>query len=470
MADEIKVLIEADLTEQTLENIKEGVSDSINKGLEGKEKEFANVFNFKNIKKELGSALNSAWNSSSKVQAKQSASMNKYKKSQEVVAGLIGKQNKGFGGTAKLVSAIGKQGIAGMQGMLANANPYVLAMKAAAVAAKFTADQFVRISKESSKFVGQGSLFADKNTMDMMQRTGQTATQAQATQRSLGDLGLNFEDIQQGKITAEQAAAFEKIRQRELAKLEEINAVAGPMFKSMQQVTLGFTLLSRDINDMITMAMASAPGITSMLEKIKPFIAQVSSFMGSLIGTFLGPIFSIIGDIVGFVMDILSGLMPALQVAMTVIKPMFEVIQNLSRIIFDILGPIFKVVTFFVSLFAVFKALFSPLKLVLGLLSFLNPLFEKLTEFLTKFTDGVNNALHGLFETLKSIPVVGLLFKDVNIPAAAGSGGNTTNSNNTGGAFDNSNTNNYIYGSSSMNQSSVAPKDLFSNSYTLIND
>jgi phage-related protein len=469
MADEIKVLIDGELTEQTLEKIKEGVSDSMSKGLEGKEEEFSKVFNFKNIKKDLGNALNQAWGNSSRVQQKQAAAMDKYKKAQSAVTQLVNTQNKGFGGSLKLVGAIGKQGVAGMSGMLAKVNPYVAAIKAAAIAAKFTADQFVRISKESAKFVGQGSLFTDKATMDMMQKTGQTATQAQATQRSLGDLGLDFSDIQQGKITAEQAAAFEKIRQRELQKLEEINSVAGPMFKSMQQVTLGFTLLLRDINDWITMAMAGAPGITSMLEKIKPFIAQVGGFMKQVISTYLTPIFSIIGDIFAHAMDIISGIMPVFQIFMTFMKPIYELVQNLFSIILKILGPIIKIISFLNILYTLFISIFSPLNIVLKLLSFLNPILEQLSLFLTKFSDAVTNAMNGLFETLKGLPIIGGLFKDVNIPGAAG-GVNGTNITNSNSSFTNANTSNYIYGSSSMSQSSTAPKDLFSNSYTLIND
>lgn len=466
--DKLRTIIEADLSAESSEKLSQDISDSIEKGLEGKEDSFSKVFNFKNIKKDLGDALNKAWGNSSKVQKRQSAAMEKYSKAQSVVTQLVGQQNKGFSGTAKLVAAIGKQGIAGAAGMAANLNPYVLGMKAAAEAAKFTADQFVRIAKESAKFIGQGSLFTDRETITMMQRTGQTATQAQGTQRALGDLGLTFEDIQSGKITAEQAAAFERIRQRELEKLEEINRVAGPMFKSMQQVSLAFTLLLRDINDWITMAMAAAPGITSMLEKIKPFIAQVGGFMKQLIGTYLTPIFSIIGDIVGFVMDILSGLMPGIQVFMSAMKPIYELIQNVSRILFGVLGPILKLVAVFVQLFATFKMLFSPVKLILGLFSVLNPLLEKMSDFITTLTDGINNFIYGLFETLKSIPVIGdFLFGNVSIPSAAGGVGSSTTNNSS---FSNSITNNYVYGSNSMSQASVSPSDLFSNSYVLVND
>lgn len=465
--DKLRTIIEADLSAESSEKLSQDISDSIEKGLEGKEDSFNKVFNFKNIKKDLGDALNKAWGNSSKVQKRQSAAMEKYSKAQSVVTGLVNQQNKGFGGTAKLVAAIGKQGIAGAAGMAANLNPYVLGMKAAAMAAKFTADQFVRIAKESAKFIGQGSLFTDRETITMMQRTGQTATQAQGTQRALGDLGLTFEDIQLGKITAEQAAAFEKIRQRELEKLEEINTVAGPMFKSMQQVALGFTLLLRDINDFIKIAMASAPGITSMLNSIKPFIAQVGSFMKQLIGTYLTPIFSIIGDVVGFVIDLISGIMPGIQIFMSAMKPIYDLIQNVSRILFGVLGPIIKLVSVFASLFVTFKMLFSPIKLILGLFSLLNPLLEEMSNFISTLTEGVNNFIYGLFETLKSIPVIGdFLFGDVSIPAAAGAGSSTTNNS----SFSNSTTNNYVYGSNSMSQASVSPSDLFSNSYVLVND
>jgi len=466
--DKLKTIIEAVLDPESSEKLTQDISDSVTKGLEGKEEEFSKVFNFKNIKKDLAGALNQAFGKSSKVQTKQATAMDKYKNAQSAVTALVSQQNKGFGGSLKLLGAIGKQGVAGMSGMLAKVNPYVAGMQAAAMAAKFTADQFVRIAKESSKFVGQGSLFTDRETMSMMQRTGQTATQAQGTQRALGDLGLTFEDIQQGRITAEQAAAFEQIRQRELEKLEETNTVAGPMFKSMQQVTLGFTLLLRDINDFITMAMAGAPGITSMLAKIQPFIAQVGGFMKQLISTYLTPIFSIIGDIFGFVIDIVSGIMPAIQVFTSFLKPIFELIQNLSRILFGILGPIFKIVALVGSFIILFKKFVSPFTIIMQVFRLLNPLLEQFTEFIDMMADGIQNFLSDLFTFLKDIPIIGGLFSDVNIPGAAGGVMSTTMNNTT--SFANATTNNYIYGSQSMSQSSVSPSDLFSNSYVLVND
>lgn len=466
--DKLRTIIEADLSEESSQKLSQDISDSIEKGLEGKEESFNQVFNFKNIKKDLGKSLIEAFGKSSKVQARQAKAMDKYKEAQEAVKTIVSDTagKKGFGGILKLVGAIGKQGMAGAAGMAANINPYVLAIQAAAEAVKFTADQFERIAKESAKFVGQGSLFTDKETITMMQRTGQTGTQAQATQRSLLDLGLTFEDIQRGKITAEQAAAFEQIRQRELNKLEEINKVAGPMFKSMQQVSLGFTLLLRDINDFITMAMANAPGIQSLLDKIKPFIAQVGAFMDALIGTFLEPIFSIVGDIAGFVIDLLAAVMPAIQSVITFLQPILQVIQMLSRVIFGVLSPMFKIVGLIGSFGQVLLRFLVPLGSLSKLLEFINPLIDELVSFIDGFAASIQNFFADIFDTLKSIPIIGELFSGIDIPRADGTGAiSSTNS-----TFNSSQTINYNYGSQSMSQASVSPADLFSNSYILVND
>lgn len=414
MPDNIaKVLIEADITDQTIGKVEEGFSSAVSSGIE---KGFNKPFDFKNLKedltKSLGQGLDAIWKNSKRVQSAQATTAEAYKKAQLGVIDAINSPTKGFGKTLGIVKSIGKQGTTGMASMLASTNPYVAAIKVAAQAVKFMANQFQRISKESSKFVGQGSLFTDKATMQMMQMTGQTATQAQATQRSLGSLGLGFEDIQQGKITAEQAAVFEQLRNRELSKLEQINTVAGPMFKSMQQVTLGFSLLSQDINDWITMAMASAPGVSKMLSKSKEFLGKAGSFMQSLISKYLSPIFSIAGEIVSIVMDIGMALMDAFMPILDILKPIIDLISNVVTMVGKVLTPMIK---------------------------------------------GVGEIIKTVLSTLANINIGG--FKPF---------GNIGDTNN----YQTQTTNNYIYGSSSMSSANPSSNssNLFSNSYVLVND
>ena len=74
----------------------------------------------------------------------------------------------------------------------------------------------------SRKMITSNSLFIDGATRDMMQQTGQTAVEAQSTQRALDRLGLSFEDLQSGKLTEAQAKAFEDVRNREISKLKRI--------------------------------------------------------------------------------------------------------------------------------------------------------------------------------------------------------------------------------------------------------
>jgi phage-related protein len=449
MADEIKVLIDGELTEQTLEKIKEGVSDSMSKGLEGKEEEFSKVFNFKNIKKDLGNALNQAWGNSSKVQQRQAAAMNKYKNAQSAVTKLVNTQNKGISGTGKLMGAVTKQGIAGLQGMLSNVNPYLAAAKVAAETAKFIADQVVRITKESSKFVGQGSLFADKETMSMMQRTGQTATQAQATQRALGDLGLNFDDLQQGRLTTEQAAAFAEIRQRELEKLEEINEVAGPMFKSFQQVSLGFTLLLRDISDYITKVFANNRGIESLVGSVKTLMERMGPLFKGLMNA-LNPIVSVVADIIAIVIDLVSALSPIVTGFLNALAPILEIIAKIINIIKRVLSPVLLLIgDLFGWLGVGAEALFS----------ILNPVvewFDMIIDMIAPFGKLIGNLIGIDFSSLDAA-------NNTNTGIGLGYQNSTAN-------YNNMTTNNYLFGSQSMSQSSTSPKDLFSNSYSLIND
>lgn len=218
--------------------------------------------------------------------------------------------NKGLDKTAK----------GGFANIAKSINVVTLALSGVNKALQVSIDQFVKMTEQSSKFIGQGSIFTDKATMDMMQQTGQTATQAQGTQRSLDMLGLNFSDIQQGKITEEQAAIFEQLRQREIDKLEEINKVAGPTFKTMQQITLGISLLFKDVEDWITIAFMKMGNFREFVGTISKMLEPVGRLIKNLI-TLLAPVFDQIFAIVngifvliGGVIDILNPFLEALNI------------------------------------------------------------------------------------------------------------------------------------------------------------
>ncbi len=474
----VKTFIEIDLTDQDREKVVEQIADAVGEGVEKGSKQ---KFDWSTIKKDLtksmGDGLNAIWKSSGKVEVKQSKAAQNYLKAQNGVQKAISAQGKGFGKSLGIVKAIGKQGMAGAAGMAANINPYVLAVKAAAEAAKFMADQFQRIAKESSKFVGQGSIFTDKGTMQMMQMTGQTGTQAQATQRSLGSLGMEFSDIQSGKITAEQAALFEQLRLRELKKLEEINAVAGPMFKSMQQVTLGITLLLQDVNDWITMAMAAAPGIQTMIGSIKGFLERAGGFLKSAIDTYLTPIFSVVGNIVTLALDLIGVVMDAMQPIFMIISPILDTVMILADILTKVLSPLIKIGGMIFGAFKFLKIFMGPLGILMVVLDMLNPLLTTVSDAVGKFGGMISNLLVGpinllnsVIGSLKNFEVLGIKpfasLKPIEIE------GVTSGLSNTGASYESQTTNNYVYGSQSMSQANPTQNNnnLFSNSYVLVND
>jgi len=432
MADNVvKASLELDLTKLDKEKVIEQVADAIEQGVE---KGSNQKFDFKSIKKDLtksmGQGFDAIWKNSGKVQEKQKTASVKYLAAQKGVANVINSQSNGFTKSLKLVGAISKQGMAG---------------------AAFMADQFTRIAKESSKFVGQGSIFTDKSTMQMMQLTGQTGTQAQATQRSLSMTGLDFSDIQSGKITSEQAALFEQLRLRELEKLEEINALAGPMFKSFQQITLGFTLLMQDINDFITVTFSKNTGIENLVGSLKTFMERVDPFMKGLIRA-LDPVVSVVGDIIAFALDIVSAVMPLITGILNALDPVFNIIAKIVSIIKRVLSPIL------LAIGDMFGLLGAALEFVFGFLDPIVDFFDWLVDALEPFGKWFDKIMGN---NLKGIE------KDWGTETGIGSGYTNSTAN-----YENQVTNNYIYGSQSMSQANPRQNnnDLFSNSYVLVND
>jgi hypothetical protein len=236
-------------------------------------------------------------------------------------------------------------------------------------------------------------------------------------------LGLNFEDIQSGKITAEQAAAFEQLRLRELEKLEQINAVAGPMFKSLQQVTLGFSLLFQDINDMITMAFAESEGITKFIDTLKSSLQPIAAFIGQIISA-LAPFFSVLGYALTNLTTILKVLLPSLTWFLNWFKFLFELIEKIAKPVSELFSKVFQ------------------------------GIYEFLGGFINQIIGVLKSIKIGRFEPFKN-------FDYIDIPGAQTPGQTITNQT----------TNNYIYGSQSMNQSTgMQTSSLFSNSYVLVND
>ena len=479
MADDIlKTEIDIDLTNVSKAKLTKDISEGINDGINDKKTtdSFKTLFDFKAIKKDTIKNLSDAFGFSGKQQAKQNKIAGKLKGTQEQITKLIGTQGKGFKGNAKLMGLIGKKGMTAMSGIAAKANPIMLAIQASVELFKEMADQLQRITEESAKFVGQGSIFTDKNTMGMMQLTGQTATESQATNRSLGAIGLSFSDIQSGKITAEQAALFEQLRNRELEKLEKIDKIAGPMMKSLQQVALGFTLLMQDMKDYWTLALSQMPGIEKMIGSIKGFLVTAGTFARKTINL-IAPLMSIVADVVGFALDVVNAIMPALGRMMTMLKPTFTVVAELFSVVSRALGPILNVIGLVLELIAPITMLLSPLGRMIVAAKLLLPWIEKLGdalagfgEWMATFIMDMGNLLNVAIAMLKGFHIGSWTpFEDMEYLDVEGLSSTIANST---ASYENQNTNNYIYGNQEMNdnQNNGNSNDLFSNSYVLVND
>jgi len=479
MADDIlKTEIDIDITNQSKSKITKDISDAISEGVndDNTKDSFKTLFGFKAIKKDTIKNLGDAFGFTGKQQAKQNKIAGKLKGTQEQITKLIGTQGKGIKGNAKLMTLVGKKGMTAMSGIAAKANPIMLAITVAVELFKEMADQLQRITEESAKFVGQGSIFSDKATMGMMQTTGQSAVGAQATNRSLGSMGLNFSDIQSGKITAEQANIFEQVRNRELEKLTKIDKIAGPMMKSLQQVALGFTLLMLDIKDYWTLALSQMPGIEKMVGSIKGFITTAGAFARRTIDM-VAPLMSIIGDVVGFVLDVVNALMPAIGRIFAMLTPAFQTIAELFSGLSRFLGPIINFLGVLLEILRPIVMLFLPFTKTIALLGLLAPMFDGLAGkmdgfamFMGDFTAGLGNLVNSAIDMLKGFHIGSWEpFKDMEYIDVEGLASTTTNS---GASYENQTTSNYIYGSQDLGnaESDNNPNDLFSNSYVLVND
>lgn len=474
MADDpIRTILDLDLSEESKETFSSDIQDIFQSAVKDSKitKQLSKLFSSKNIKGTFLKNITGVFVDSEKRQKKQLDLAKKFKSQQADIVGLIGKQGKGFKGSGKLVGMIFKQAGTGIAGMASKIDKVIAAVVIAMEIIKKTVDQLKKIAKESAKFVGQGSIFTDKATMGMMQKTGQTATQAQGTQRSLDMLGLDFSDIQSGKLTAEQADLFEQLRLRELDKLEKINEIAGPMMKSLQQITLGISLLAQDIQDWITMAFAAGPGIEAFIVSVKNMLANLGPMMRGLIKMIV-PIADILMSAVSIIMNLLIAAMPIVTYITDILNPFLDLIMNFVGMIARIINP---VVGFIGAIIALILKLASSLNLLAPILDIVGKLFDWIGKVVGKAFDwlgGVVGAMAGLLNSaigaLKSIDILGWKpfgdLKEIDVSGLTGIA--------SGQQYSSEINNNYIYGSNEKDtaQKQNANIDLFSNQYALVND
>jgi len=345
MADEAKVKIDigsadnagAALGKSAAKEFKKGVEESVENLDSGAlRKKLASTFSMDGLKKNFKDSFQTAYEGSAK-----------FKKSQISMEGILKKNatlSKNF--TAAIAGGAGKTQIlnAGLKlasnhvvGMLKNMNPYVLALKAAAEAVKAFLQSYQKTLEQSSKFITGNSLFADKGTMSMMQRTGQSASGAQGTMRSLDRLGIGFEDLQTGQVTKAQMAMFEELRKSETARLETIARIGGPVFESMQYAAVAMATAKAKFTDMVTYAYAKGKGVLQFANSLRNFATEIGDMFWSA-KSILTPIVNIIGTVLGNIMHTVNIAVKIVSAAITAVTPVFDTVNEIVDVISNTFG------------------------------------------------------------------------------------------------------------------------------------
>ena len=277
----------------------------------------------------------------------------------------------------------------------------------------------------SRKMITSNSLFIDNQTRDMMQMTGQTATQAQGTQRALDRLGLSFDDLQTGKLTEAQAKAFEDLRDREMNKLAQLESVGTQAFGAIQKGQMMGMQVQQDIQDMLMIAMASAgPAIEQVMGSIGDALNQimpvVESIMPSitelinLLPLIIEPLIPVVNILIGLIATLMPLIVTIVENVLTPLGPIIEtllsalvpVIEIIVKLISGALEPLMSVINFLATLLTTVIELMMPIlnilmAVLLPVLSALTPIFNVLS--------GIIKALSPVIEILIGVLLVQLM-------------------------------------------------------------
>ena len=247
--------------------------------------------------------------------------------------------------------------------------------------------------------------------------------------------------------------------------------------KVLQQITLGVSLLMADVNDWITMAMGQSSGIENMLSAAKTFLARIGPFIKSIIDMVM-PAFSIVADVVKLVMDILSALMPVVGRIMKAITPILSAVSEAFSAIIRAVAPLLEVVGLLLEMMVTMAVMTPAFRLLLGsvellgkaILWFSDKVITPFYDLMLDMVQGMAGLLNSAIGALKDIEILGWQpFEDMDYIDMEGI--DSAQQSNAAG-YESNTTNNYIYGSNTLDQLSGSgePTDLFSNSYVLVND
>lgn len=325
------------------EDLSKDFSESLDK-LDAKDlqRKMDESFSFGGIKENFAKAIKAGY-------AETDAGIEKQEKMRSILsknASLTSDFQKAISGGASKTEIMSK-GLAlaknNIAGMTANMNPYVMAVKVAIEAAKKFLEYYQKTLKESTKFIGQGSLLTDKATMSMMQRTGQDASGAQGTMRALDRLGLDFSDLQSGLLTKDTMAEFEKIREEESARLREIQKVGMPTFIAMQKGSLAVAGATQKIQDAVTMVYAKSRGVMMFAQSL----TSAADNVGGLISTLIegaAPVANIVAGIMGAILNVVSIVSDVVNQIQSAVAPIQDAFNEIINTVTDVVGALFGVI------------------------------------------------------------------------------------------------------------------------------
>lgn len=401
---------------------KEGVDDAVESLSTGDlRKKFDETFTFKGLKGSLKSAL--AEGSNVKNQSKMTAAL---KKNAELSKKFSTSVASGASKSKILSDGLALASSHGMS-MLKNINPYVMALKAGLAVTKQFLATYQKTLKESSKFIGQGSLFTDKNTMQMMQRTGQSAAGAQGTNRSLDRLGMSFEDIQTGLVTKAQMQMFEQLRKSETERLETIAKVGGPVFESMQYAAVAVATAKAKFTDMIQYAYGKSKGVLQFAKSLEGFATNIGNVIWGMKDK-MSPIIGFVGELLSYVIDamrpiggvikaVISQVAGIVQIVQPALKSMGGAIKGIMNVVGSVFSIVIKIVGQYARMIATKFAVISQIvgAVVEAIASAIAPVLD----IASVFMDLIES--FGLFEKIMKVlqPILDIATTTIKILGAA---------------------------------------------------
>lgn len=240
-----------------------------------------------------------------------------------------------------------------------SANSFAIALKGIGKAIGITAaalhsfmKMMEKVEEASVRMVTASSLFTDKGTMEMMQRTGQTAAQSTATTRSLDMLGISLSDIQSGYVTPAQMEMFEKLRAEHLRTIEESNAVSGSMFQKWQMLALTISSMTAGFGDKLIEILGRSGSVDALVTAVEPLINAIFQIIEILL------------PLIPMVLQVATAILPAIMAVMNnmvrILPVLIKIFQWLADVVTAILDP-------FVRFIKVIQGLFTWVTELLGI-------------------------------------------------------------------------------------------------------